>query len=58
VPAPSQRRALGALFLVLAFGFAGIAYAAAYAGKWPIVAGAAAIGLWLGALALRSLRTH
>jgi hypothetical protein len=56
VAAPSQRRALGALFLLLAVGFAGIAWAAGAAGQWIILAAAAAIGLWLGSLALRALR--
>ena len=41
--APSQRRALGALFLLLAVGFAGIAWAAGAAGQWIILAAAAAI---------------
>ena len=53
---PSQRRTLGALFLLLAVAFAGIAWAAGQAGQWAIVAGAAAIGVWLGGLAVRSLR--
>ena len=54
--APSQRRALGALFLLLAAAFAGIAWAAAIAREWVIVAAAAAIALWLAALAFRGLR--
>jgi hypothetical protein len=61
VPAPSQRRALGALFLVLALGFAGVAAAAAGAvGREPglvaIVAAAGVLALWLGSLAFRMLR--
>jgi hypothetical protein len=56
VPAPSQRSALGALFLLLALAFAGIAWAAGVAGEWIIVAAAAAIALWLGSLAFRGLR--
>jgi hypothetical protein len=60
VPGPSQRRALGALFLVLALIFAGIAAAAvrarAGAGPWLIAVAAAVIALWLGGLALRSWR--
>jgi hypothetical protein len=56
VAAPSQRRALGGLFAVLAVAFAGIAIAAGAAGQWVIVAAAAAIGLWLGGLAVRALR--
>ena len=54
--APSQRRALGGLFVVLMLAFAGIAIAAGAAGQWVIVAAAAAIGLWLGGLAVRALR--
>ena len=53
---PTQRRALGALFLVLAFGFGGIAFAAGTAKQWVIVAAAAAIALWLAGLAVRALR--
>jgi len=57
---PSQRRALGALFALLALGFAGIASAAAAAGagarSWIVAATAAAIGLWLAGLAFRALR--
>jgi formate hydrogenlyase subunit 3/multisubunit Na+/H+ antiporter MnhD subunit len=56
VQASAQRRALGALFLVLAIAFAGIAFAAGTAEEWLILAGAAAIALWLGGLALRGLR--
>jgi hypothetical protein len=52
-----QRRALGVLFLVLALGFGGIAYAAATADQWVIVAAAAALGLWLAGLAGRALRS-
>jgi formate hydrogenlyase subunit 3/multisubunit Na+/H+ antiporter MnhD subunit len=56
VHAPAQRRALGALFLVLAIAFAGIAFAAGTAEEWLIVAGAAGIALWLASLAVRGLR--
>jgi hypothetical protein len=56
VAAPTQRRALGVLFLVLALGFAGIAAAAATADQWIVVGAAAALGLWIGGLALRGLR--
>ena len=57
----SQRRALGALFLVLAIGFAGVAFAAAYgAGRelagWAIVLASAALAVWLGSMAFRALR--
>jgi hypothetical protein len=54
--APSQRRALGALFGVLALAFAGIAFAAGSARKWVIVAAAAAIAVWMASLAVRALR--
>jgi hypothetical protein len=58
---PSQRRALGALFLVLAIAFAGIAGAAAEAvdsnqGLVVVVVAAGAIALWFLTLALRNLR--
>jgi formate hydrogenlyase subunit 3/multisubunit Na+/H+ antiporter MnhD subunit len=56
VAAPSQRRALGALFLVLALAFAGVALAAGTAKEWIIVGASAAIALWLGGLAVRGLR--
>ena len=61
MPAPSQRRALGALFLVLALAFAGIAAAAAEAvdterGLVVVVIAAGLIGLWLLTLAVRNLR--
>ena len=56
VAAPSQRRALGVLFLLLALAFGGIAVAAGSAGQWIIVATAAAIALWMAGLALRGLR--
>jgi hypothetical protein len=56
-----QRRALGALFSMLAIGFAGVAFAAAYGaggevGRWVIVLAAAALAVWLATLALRALR--
>ena len=59
--APSQRRALGALFLVLALGFAGVAATAAAAvgrqgGLIAVVIGGVALALWLGSLAFRMLR--
>jgi hypothetical protein len=60
VAAPSQRRALGALFLVLAAAFAGVAVESirAYAGARSLVVGlaSAAIALWLAGLAFRALR--
>jgi hypothetical protein len=57
---PSQRRALGALFLFLSLAFAGIAAAAIASGSgargWVVGVTAAAVGLWLASLALRMLR--
>ena len=58
--APSQRRALGALFLVPAAAFGAVAVASiqAHAGArgWVIAFAAAAIAVWLGGLSLRALR--
>jgi hypothetical protein len=60
VAAPSQRRALGALFLVLAAAFAGIAIESirSYAGARSVVIGfaSAVLAVWLGSLAFRALR--
>jgi len=58
---PPPRPALGALFLVLAVAFAGIAAAAAEAvdtepGLLVVVIAAGLIGLWLLTLAVRNLR--
>jgi len=58
---PGQRRALGALFLVLALMLAGVAAAAADAARHEarllvITFAAGALALWLGLLALRALR--
>jgi threonine dehydrogenase-like Zn-dependent dehydrogenase len=58
---PPPRPALGALFLVLAIAFAGIAAAAAEAvdtepGLFVVVIAAGLIGLWLLSLAVRNLR--
>ena len=56
-----QRRALGALFLVLAVGFAGIAFAAlssdaGQARRIVVAVAAAALALWLATMAVRALR--
>jgi len=60
VRAPSQRRALGALFLLLAAAFAGIAAASAYARagarSWVVAFAAAALAVWMAGLAVRALR--
>jgi hypothetical protein len=57
----NQRRALGALFALLAIGFAGIAFAAAYGARnvgagWAIALAAAALALWFASMAYRALR--
>ncbi len=59
--AAPRRPSLGALFLLLAVCFAGIAYAAARAaehraGLWVLVAGAIALTVWLATLGFRALR--
>jgi Flp pilus assembly protein TadB len=56
VQAPSQRRALGVLFLGLFLLFAGVAWAAAVAGVWPVAVAAAVLGLWLASLGVTALR--
>jgi hypothetical protein len=53
-----QRRALGALFLVLAILFAGIAFTAFAAEErevWVIGVAAAGLALWLAGMGLRGL---
>ena len=56
-----QRRALGTLFALLAIGFAGIAFAAAYGASnvgagWVIALAAAALAVWFASIAYRALR--
>jgi hypothetical protein len=56
-----QRPALGALFSLLALGFAGVAFAAGYGaggavGRWVVVLAAAALAVWLATMAFRALR--
>jgi hypothetical protein len=56
-----QRRALGALFGLLAVGFAGIAFAAAYGARnagagWVIALAAVVLAVWLASMAYRALR--
>jgi len=58
---PGQRRALGALFLVLALMLAGVATSAADAARHEarlvvIAFAAGALALWLALLAFRALR--
>ena len=52
---------MGALFLLLAVGFVGVAAAAAYGARqegvgWAIVVAALALAFWLGSMAFRALR--
>jgi hypothetical protein len=56
VAAPSQRRALGVLFLLLTLAFGGIAFAAGAAEQWIIVGASAAIAVWFAGLAVRGLK--
>jgi membrane associated rhomboid family serine protease len=58
VARPSQRRALGALFLLLTAMLAGIAYAAYTANQWVIVLTAGVLAAWMGSLVLRSWRAR
>jgi hypothetical protein len=56
-----QRPALGALFALLAIGFAGVAFAALRgaghdAARWVVAVAAAALAAWLATMALRALR--
>jgi hypothetical protein len=56
-----QRSALGALFALLAIGFAGIAFAAADAARnvvagWIVAVAAAALAVWFASMAYRALR--
>ena len=53
---PSQRRALGVLFVLLFLVFAAIAWAAVVAGVWPVAVAAGALGIWIGTLAAAALR--
>jgi hypothetical protein len=55
VRAPSQRRALGALFALLTALFVLIAVAALGAGQWIVGIAAGALALWVGGMALRAL---
>jgi len=56
-----QKPALGALFALLAVGFAGIAFTALYgaggeAARWIIALASAALAVWLASMAFRALR--
>jgi len=56
VAAPSQRKALGALFSLIAIFFVGIAASAYMAEVWVVVVAAGALALWMGSMAVRALR--
>jgi hypothetical protein len=53
-----KRRPLGALFLLLAAGFAAVAVAAALAGggAWVVAVAAGVLAAWMGESAFRMLR--
>lgn len=53
---PGQLRAQGALFSFLTLFFAGITAAAFTARVWVIVVAGAVLTLWMGGLAVRTLR--
>jgi hypothetical protein len=53
---PGRRRVQGALFAFLTIFFAGVTAAAFDAGVWVIVVAAAVLTLWMGGLAIRTLR--
>jgi hypothetical protein len=57
VARPGQRRAQGALFAFITVFFAGITAAAFDARVWVIVVAGAALTLWMGSLAVRTLRS-
>jgi hypothetical protein len=56
VARPGQLRAQGALFSFLTIFFAGITAAAFTARVWVIVVAGAVLTLWMGSLAVRTLR--
>jgi hypothetical protein len=53
---PSQRHALGLLFLFLALGFGLIALAAGREGVWVVAFAAAALGGWMATMSIRLLK--
>jgi hypothetical protein len=53
---PGRRRVQGALFAFLTIFFAGITAAAYDAGVWVIVVAGVVLTLWMGSLAVRTLR--
>ena len=58
MPRPSQRRALGVLFLLLTGFFAGIAIAALDHRVWVVAVAGGALAVWLGSLAVNALRAR
>jgi hypothetical protein len=54
--APSQRRALGALFGLIAIFFVGISVTAFEAEVWVVTIAAGALALWMAGMAFRALR--
>jgi membrane associated rhomboid family serine protease len=56
VARPTQRRALGALFLLLTAIFAGIGWAAYRAEQWVILVAAGVLAAWMATLVLRAWR--
>jgi hypothetical protein len=58
VPAPSQRRALGVLFALIAIFFVGIAATAFEAEVWVVTVAAGALALWMASMAVRALRAR
>ncbi len=55
---PSQRRGLGALFLLLTAVMLGIAWAAYRAEQWIILVAAGVIAAWMATLVLRAWRAN
>ena len=55
-PARPRYRARGALFVALAVGLLGIAWAAASSSVWVVAGAAAVIGAWMADHARRDLR--
>jgi len=55
---PSQRRGLGALFLLLTAVMLGIAWAAYRAEQWVILVAAGVIAAWMATLVLRAWRAN
>ena len=53
---PSQRHALGLLFLVLTLGFGLIAVSAGRAGVWPVAVAGAGLGAWMATMSIRLLK--